>query len=478
MSVHLSFAAPYLLAGLLLCSASQTKAQTRILFVGNSFTHGKFAPVLNYNAANVVDENYGLPSASPRYEATDNGGGQWSGIPGIFKKLTDQAGLSYEVHLEALAGNSLENHYNKALSVLNQPWDKVVLQELSTGPLPTARKGNRDSFYAYSTRLEQTVHAANPAAQLYLYETWARADLTYPAGSTYAGLPLDSMAQDLHRGTYAAFTRNGHFAAVAPAGDAWLAAIASGLAMPNPYKPEASKLNLWGSDNYHPSKYASYLNALVLFYTITGVDPRLGASEQAAADLSIAPATAVALQRLAYQQVSPTPLPVRLVAFSARAAGDGAVALAWQTANETTSAHFDVERSADGRHFAAVAQVAAAGTSPTAHHYAYLDRGAPARLLYYRLRQVDQDGTAVYSPTCIALVGEDAPLSLAPNPARGGATQLQGVAPGAQVWVLDARGQVKCQATADQAGAARLGGLAAGLYLVRTPIGTLHLAVE
>lgn len=49
-----------------------------------------------------------------------------------------------------------------------------VLQELSAGPLPTARKGNRDSFYAYSTRFEQTVHAANPAAQLYLYETWAR----------------------------------------------------------------------------------------------------------------------------------------------------------------------------------------------------------------------------------------------------------------------------------------------------------------
>lgn len=89
MSIRLSFLAPSLLAGLLVGNAFSTQAQTRILFVGNSFTHGKFAPVLNYNAANVVDENYGLPSASPRYEATDNGGGQWSRIPGIFKKLTD-----------------------------------------------------------------------------------------------------------------------------------------------------------------------------------------------------------------------------------------------------------------------------------------------------------------------------------------------------------------------------------------------------
>lgn len=69
-------------------------------------------------------------------------------------------------------------------------------------------------------------------------------------------------------------------------------------------------------------------------------------------------------------------------------------------------------------------------------------------------------------------------MSLAPNPAQGGATQLPGVVPGAQVWVLDALGQAKCQATADQTGAAQLGGLAAGLYLVRTPAGTLHLAVE
>lgn len=54
-----------------------------------------------------------------------------------------------------------------------------------------------------------------------------------------------------------------------------------------------------------------------MFYTLTGVDSQLEASEQAAANLSSAPATAVALQQLAYRQVSPAPLPVRLVAFSA-----------------------------------------------------------------------------------------------------------------------------------------------------------------
>ncbi len=180
----------------LLLLSGEARAQVRILFVGNSFTHGKYAPVLNYNSAGITDENYGLPPSSPRYQDVASEPGPWGGIPGIFKKFTDQAGLSYDVHLEAISGNSLQYHYTNALSVIAQPnWDKVVLQEVSTRPLPGSRGGSRAVFYDYSTRLEQAVHAANPAAQVYLYETWARADLTYPAGAPYAGRPIDSMSQ-------------------------------------------------------------------------------------------------------------------------------------------------------------------------------------------------------------------------------------------------------------------------------------------
>jgi hypothetical protein len=281
-------------------------AQTRVLFVGDSFTHGKYAPVRNYNAAAVTDEDYGLPATSPRYESMASEPGPWGGIPGIFKKFTDEAGLSYDVHLEAISAKSLQYHYDNALAIIAQPtWQKVVLQELSTKPLPTSRGGDRASFYSAVTSLEQAIHAVNPTAQVYLYQTWARADLTYPAGAPYAGLPVDSMTQDLHRGYAQAATLDGHIAAVAPAGDAWLQAIAAGLAERNPYSPAAGQLDLWASDYLHPSAWGSYLNACVLFYQLTGTDPRtLGASEQAAADLGIAPASAVALQQVAYQQVA------------------------------------------------------------------------------------------------------------------------------------------------------------------------------
>lgn len=292
------------LAVAMLGLGARAEAQTRILFVGNSFTHGKYAPVLQYNSAAVTDENYGLPSTSPRYQSVASEPGPWGGIPGIFQKFTDEAGLNYEVHIEAISGNSLQYHFSNALAVVAQPgWNKVVLQEMSTRPLPDSRTGSRLAFYNYSTRLEQAIHSASPAAQVYLYQTWARADLTYPAGTPYAGFPVDTMTGDLHRGYYQAYAGNGRYAGVAPVGDAWLSAIATGVAMSNPYTPDPSKLNLWAVDYNHPSKWGAYLSACVLFYRVTGVDPRtLGAAEQAASALGITPAAAVALQQVAYQQ--------------------------------------------------------------------------------------------------------------------------------------------------------------------------------
>lgn len=293
------------LAAVLLGLSAPASAQTRVLFVGNSFTHGQYAPALNYNAAAITDVNFGLPATDPR--AHDAGmQAAFGGVPGIFKKFTTQAGLNYDVHIEAVSGKSLEFHYNSVLSVIGQPgWDKVVLQEQSTRPTPTNRGGNRQLFYTYSTLLEQAIHGASPAAQVYLYGTWARPDFTYPAGSRYAGLPIDSMAQDLRNSYNHAFVTNGRYAAVAPVGDAWLRAITAGVATRNPYTPDPSKINLWASDQVHASKWGSYLSALVLFYQLTNVDPRtLGAGEQAAADLGITPANAVTLQQIAYQQVS------------------------------------------------------------------------------------------------------------------------------------------------------------------------------
>jgi len=63
-------------------------------------------------------------------------------------------------------------------------------------------------------------------------------------------------------------------------------------------------MNLWWKDLHHASNYGSYLDALMHFGTITGLDPQtLGPSEQAAFDLQINPRDARALQHLAASQL-------------------------------------------------------------------------------------------------------------------------------------------------------------------------------
>ena len=178
-----------------------------------------------------------------------------------------------------------------------------------------------------------------------------------------------------------------------------------------------------------------------------------------------------------------TPLPVELSVFTATAQGPATVRLAWATASEKNSAAFEVERSLDSRMFAPIGTVAAAGNSSTPHRYELLDTKLPAStLLYYRLKQVDQDGTFSYSPVrTVALSGAATGLALYPNPSHGSATTLTGAQPGAVVRVLDALGRQVLTAPADAAGTAVLAlpaGLASGVYVVRTGQLALRLTVE
>lgn len=109
------------------------------------------------------------------------------------------------------------------------------------------------------------------------------------------------------------------------------------------------------------------------------------------------------------------PLPVQLVGLVGQA-GPGGVALSWQTASELRNAYFEVQRSADGDAFEALGRVAGAGTSAQARHYQFRD-AAPLALGYYRLRQVDADGTSSFSPVVAVRASEPATLQAYPSPA-------------------------------------------------------------
>jgi hypothetical protein len=184
-----------------------------------------------------------------------------------------------------------------------------------------------------------------------------------------------------------------------------------------------------------------------------------------------------------FQLLSNAPLPVTLTAFSAQAPRRDAVQLQWTTATELHSARFVVERSLDGKAFAAIGSVDAAGSTTTQRTYSLLDSQLPPSetTLYYRLRQVDQDGTSAYSPVrVVALPLAPAALALFPNPATR-ATTLVGATAGAPIYVIDALGCTVATTTADATGTAELPlptGIASGVYVVRAGGQALRLTVE
>lgn len=449
---------PLLVAGLAVAGPTVAADPISILFVGNSYTFGRLDPVLTYNAANVRDltrpqgplhggTDPSLPfvsgapfsnltgtnsypvgtilpptatlpareanSYSPHFNTPGSSLGGWGGVPGIFKQMTVQAGLNYEVSLSTRNAASLRGHF---LNTANSNWDlrsnigsakwsKVVLQDQSDEALaPRTVDGvplgsNYPSVQAYVDRIEDWAHQgngysyneqamftemfgsvaacqaagggnfctntnnrtiptnanANAAAQIYLQQTWARPNLINPPGTAtvdprtgdaiYSSTPAPSYFPSLEAMTdemttamdkvaaFAGADGSGGITGVVPVGQAFLRAVTEGKATRNMYAPDAGSdglIDLWFNDGTHASVHGSYLSALTLFGSITGLDPAsLGAAEKAAHDLGISRADAVALQRIAsltlgYTQ--PVPEPGSVVLMLAGLAGVAAIA--------------------------------------------------------------------------------------------------------------------------------------------------------
>jgi choice-of-anchor B domain-containing protein len=109
-------------------------------------------------------------------------------------------------------------------------------------------------------------------------------------------------------------------------------------------------------------------------------------------------------------------LPVILSSFTAEPSGKTAVKLNWTTASEAGSDHFQVERSLSGSSFEAVGRVAAAGESAVAEAYGFTDNGLTGGTYFYRLKQVDLDGSFAFSDVREVVLQSSEALRVYPNP--------------------------------------------------------------
>jgi hypothetical protein len=356
--------------------ASRPANPVEILFLGNSFTHGRYPPALNYNAgpgdstnnnlvhdllcpsltaagactsgaeavaavtpteANTPEgtllEKLAFLQATPSAQYTEVG--PFGGVAGVFLQFTREAGLHYNVSLVAVSSATLTGYLSDKGSEANMlpliasaKWDHVVMHDQSFRPLPTTvtvngvsvpTRGSPTGFQSGVAGLINAIQAADAAAgrknaAITLYETQPMASYGYtssnpaapifgsstvaqnggnPAYAPYVGAanPIAQMASDLHNAytneasSYNAANPTGSHVDVALGGDAWLSAINLGFAVENPYLPNhpRQQVDLWDSNpltaccttpiGYHPSSEGVYLDALVIFYKITGVDP-------------------------------------------------------------------------------------------------------------------------------------------------------------------------------------------------------------
>jgi hypothetical protein len=94
------------------------------------------------------------------------------------------------------------------------------------------------------------------------------------------------------------------------------------------------------------------------------------------------------------------PLPIQLVSLKAVSVAGMGVKISWSTASETDNYGFYVQKSQDDMNNYQTIEnsfVAGHGTAIESHSYSFTDANATSGLWYYRLQQVDRDGTVHYS---------------------------------------------------------------------------------
>jgi hypothetical protein len=178
-------------------------------------------------------------------------------------------------------------------------------------------------------------------------------------------------------------------------------------------------------------------------------------------------------------------LPVSLLYFDAKPnAKAKSVELSWATASETNSDFFEVERTLDGVNFESVLRRSGAGNHNGVLTYSGVDENPFGGRSYYRLRQVDKDGSETLSPlkAVVLPLSGGWSLNVYPNPSTDQVTvevQAGTLEVGLSLEVLDARGRVVHTHAFNGIGLIRqninLGAMEPGLYQVRinSPAGAL-----
>lgn len=206
-----------LVFGLTACFGD-SEPPTRVLFVGNSYTH-------------------------------------YNDMPSMVEQLADSAGHRIDAGMTAPGGWWLSDHADSQETtdkIADGDWDYVVLQEQSMAPADNELA--RTVSFPAAQVLERAV--IGNGGDVVLFLTWGHRNGSSELGhGSYSAMQID-LAD-----SYQAFA-DSLLAELAPVGMAWWICI-----------DEYPSIDLYAPDGSHPSKAGSYLAASVLAATVLDVDP-------------------------------------------------------------------------------------------------------------------------------------------------------------------------------------------------------------
>lgn len=160
-------------------------------------------------------------------------------------------------------GYTLQGHSTNAMSqaqIATGTWDYVVLQEQSQAPsFPIGQVETQ--VFPFAALLDDQIHTANPCAETVFFMTWGRKNgdasncASWPPVCTYAG--MDSLLNLRYR-----MMAEANDAVLSPVGAVW-----------NYIRTHYPTLELYQSDESHPSAAGSYVAACTFYATLFRKDP-------------------------------------------------------------------------------------------------------------------------------------------------------------------------------------------------------------
>ncbi len=213
-----------LLLSLLTFLFSNTYTQdTKVLFLGNSYTYVNDLPSILQNLANANEHT-------------------------LIKDQNTPGGYRFMEH----AGNSTSMNKIKQGS-----WDFVILQAQSQEPSWPIGQLESEVF-PYAKILCDTIKHYNPCAEVLFFDTWGRKNGdSQNCGGWPPVCTFEGMNNRLLAGYYMMAEQNE--ASMSPVGIAWRVAREDGI---------MDNINLYSGDGSHPSVYGSYLSACVIYHSI------------------------------------------------------------------------------------------------------------------------------------------------------------------------------------------------------------------